>query len=63
MDTSSEAWRAECEARWVMRQPKAERQAYYAKVAEKRGKPAVDLLMADVRRLWSEKGQSVLSGL
>lgn len=62
MDSASEAWRAECEARWAMQQAKQERQAYYALVAERRGKVAAERLVADVRRLWSEKGQAVLFG-
>lgn len=62
MDTNSEAWRAECEARWVMRLPKEERQAYYAMVKERRGEAAAQRLVADVRKLWSEKGQAVLFG-
>lgn len=62
MDTASEAWRAECEARWVMRLPKERRQAFYALVADRRGKAAAERLIADVRRLWSEKGQAALFG-
>lgn len=59
MDTSSEAWRAECEARWVMALPKAEREAYYALVAQKRGIAVKDALRAYVSRLWRE-GQGAL---
>lgn len=52
--TWSEAWRAECEARYVMRLPKQQRQEYYRAVAEKRGEKAAHRLVADVNRLWSK---------
>lgn len=63
MDLSSESWRAECEARWVMQQPKEARQAFYSAVREKRGAAAMDRLIEDVRRLWKEsQGQPELFG-
>lgn len=62
MDTNSEAWRAQCEARWVMRLPKAEREDYYRLVAQHRGVAAKDALRETVNRLWRESGQAELFG-
>lgn len=59
-DTNSEAWRAECEARWVMRLAKAEREDYYRLVAQHRGAGAKDALRETVNRLWRESGQAGL---
>lgn len=52
--TWSEAHRAECEARTVMRWTKKQRTDYYALVAEKRGNDAVMKLVENVKRLWKK---------
>lgn len=53
VDTYSEAWRAECEARFVCRLPtRSRRLAYLDGVAERRGKPAADALIAGVKAQW-----------
>lgn len=49
----SEAWRAECEARHVLRMgAKEERQAYLALVDEKRGTAAAERLRDLVMKIW-----------
>ena len=50
--TWSEAHRARCEARTVMRWPEMERKAYYVMVAEKRGEEAARKLTLDVSEAW-----------
>jgi len=51
----SEAWRAECEARYVCKlKTKAERLEYLKGVEQKRGIEGADKLREDVRRLWNE---------
>jgi hypothetical protein len=52
--TWSEQYRAQCEARVVMRWEKDRRQAYYQKVAKTRGEAAARALIAVVRREWKE---------
>lgn len=52
--TWSEQYRAQCEARVVMRWPKEKRQAYYRQVAKTRGEAAARALIAAVRREWKE---------
>ncbi len=47
-------FRAECEARWVLAQPLAERRKYLADVEKRRGKPSTDKLKADIESLWRE---------
>lgn len=54
--TWSEAHRARCEARTVMRWPAQNRKAYYAKVAEKRGDASARQLVADVSTEWRRIG-------
>lgn len=54
VDTYSEDWRAECEARFVCRLPtRSRRLAYLEGVAQRRGKPAADELGDSVQREWS----------
>lgn len=57
MDTSSEEWRRECEARHVCNLPtlKARRQ-YIIGVLEKRGEKATQQLEADIRIQWEKRG-------
>ena len=52
--TWNEAFRAACEARWVLAQPLAARRQYLADVEKRRGKTATDRLKADIERLWRE---------
>jgi hypothetical protein len=54
--TWSEAHRARCEARTVMRWPNSERKRYYGMVAEKRGSDAARQLVADVSTEWKRSG-------
>ena len=46
--TYTEAWRRQCEARYVLRMEKNQRRAYYAGVGKFRGLPASRQLIADV---------------
>jgi hypothetical protein len=56
VDSASEAWRSECEARFVLgMQPKSTRQDFLAAVEKRRGKSAADKLRADVLALWSRR--------
>lgn len=50
--THSEQHRAECEARTVMRWPRAQRQDYYDKVKRARGEKAAKELAAAVSEQW-----------
>ena len=50
MNTSSEQFRRECEARHIMMFPKDRRKAYYQGVKEKRGEAAEKELIAEVKR-------------
>lgn len=53
VDSSSEEWRAECEARAVLAiRTKSERAKYIASVERIRGKAAADALREAVTRLW-----------
>lgn len=53
LDTSSEEFRALCEARMVMRLPRADRQSYYQQVLKARGQAALDRLVQDVKVEWA----------
>jgi len=59
--TWSEAFRAECEAKSVLRKPLEDRRAYLKDVEARRGKPAVERLKADIERLW-RAARSAISG-
>jgi len=50
MDTTSEQWRAICEARTVARWTEEQRKAYYEDMMRKRGREAANALIADVNR-------------
>ena len=53
IDTTSEAWRRECEARHVCALPSlSDRRRYILGVREKRGNAAADQLERDVRHEW-----------
>jgi uncharacterized Zn finger protein (UPF0148 family) len=48
-----EAWRAECEARTVLRMPTlAQRRKFLADVEKHRGEVAANQLKSDIRKLW-----------
>lgn len=49
MDTSSEAYRMACEARWCLTLDREARQAYYAMVQARRGAEAVGRLIDAVK--------------
>lgn len=49
----SEAWRHECECRWLLKQPsKHDRHVYLGMVASKRGQAAADRLKVDTLTLY-----------
>lgn len=53
VDSSSEDWRAECEARTVLRMPgKPARRAYLAAVEKRRGVEAADRLAGLIQAVW-----------
>lgn len=54
--THSEAHRAACEARAVMRWPKPERLSFYSMVRRNRGEQAARELLANVSAEWKRQG-------
>jgi len=56
VDSASEDWRHECEARAIAARPTlAERREYLDLVERRRGKPAADRLRATMKQLWEAK--------
>lgn len=56
VDSASEAWRHECEARMVAERPTLEqRREYLDAVERRRGKAAADELRATMKALWSAR--------
>jgi hypothetical protein len=55
VDSSSEAWRAECEARAVLDMPLAQRQAFFLRVEKLRGRDAAMGLKAAVGKVWTDR--------
>ena len=53
IDTYSEAWRRECEARDLLSKPLQERRRHLALVEEKRGLQALYYLQEEMIRLWN----------
>ena len=53
IDTYSEAWRRECEARDLLSKPLQERRKHLALVEEKRGLQALYYLQEEILRLWN----------
>ena len=52
--TYTEAWRHECEVRYIISMPGREQRAGYVEaVAKRRGQPAAERLRSSVRQLWS----------
>ena len=55
-DTNSEAWRMECEARYVLRKPRiADRRAYLEAVEGRRGIEGRKALEAAIREIWTKR--------
>ena len=51
----SEAWRMECEARWILKLPSLdERRAWLQSLEKRRGLAHVDQLKATMRTLWAQ---------
>lgn len=56
VDSYSEDWRHETEARYILRLPSLEeRQAMLAGIEIKRGKPATDRLRETITALWAKE--------
>ncbi len=55
VDSSSEDWRLETEARELLRRNTAERREYLATVERKRGEQAAEALKAVFLKLWEER--------
>lgn len=56
-ETSSEAWRHECEARAIADLPStAQRRAWLEDLERKRGKAEADRLRATILALWEKRG-------
>lgn len=59
VDSSSEAWRHECEARAIAALPTlAERRAWLGDIERRRGNDADDRLRETMRALWSRKTEA-----
>jgi hypothetical protein len=55
VSSHSEAWRMECEARWILKLPSLdERRAWLQGLEKRRGKTHVDQLKATMRHLWAQ---------
>ena len=54
MDTSSEEWRNECEARELLTWPLAKRRKQLALIYEKRGQAGYDKLTAEMQKQWEQ---------
>ena len=63
VDSSSEAWRHECEARAILALPTlADRRAHLEAIEARRGKPEADRLRVTMGRIW-DMANAKLSGL
>jgi hypothetical protein len=52
----SEAWRHECEARWILKLPSLdERRAWLQSLEKRRGKAHVEQLKTTMRNLWAHR--------
>lgn len=68
IDTNSDEWRRECEARWVLntlpvsnkgrRIKKTTRMQYINEVERVRGKQAADQLKRDIKLQWDRRGEA-----
>jgi hypothetical protein len=54
VDTSSEEWRNECEARELLTWPLAKRRKQLALIYEKRGQAGYDKLTAEMQKQWEQ---------
>lgn len=58
VDSASEDWRHETEARWVAARPSlSDRRMYLEEVENRRGKAAADRLRATMKQLWETKAR------
>lgn len=58
IDTASEAWRHECEVRFVLAMPGREARGKYINGVEKRrGSVAAERLRQDISRAWQQRRQ------
>lgn len=58
VDSASEAWRHETEARMVVDRPTlVERRAYLSEVERRRGKAAADALRVTMDKIWKARGR------
>ena len=56
VDSASEEWRHEAEARAIAKLPHlADRRAWLEDIEKKRGKPAADRIRETMKQLWKEK--------
>jgi hypothetical protein len=56
VESNSEYWRHECEARHIMALPSTvDRRALLESIEQKRGKPAADRLRATILALWQAR--------
>ena len=64
VDSSSEHWRHECEARAIAALPTlAERRAWLEQVEQRRGKESADRLRVTMKLLWQQPGKGTRSGV
>jgi hypothetical protein len=62
IDTFNEAWRHECEVRYVLHLSSLDaRRAYLQDVEIKRGKASADQLRADVMNAWRDRNPAPLA--
>lgn len=53
--TWTEAYRKQCEIRWILTLSKPQRAVFYARVAKARGEPAARVLVRDVSAEWARR--------
>lgn len=63
VDTASERWRAECEARTLLNMPLHQRKRVLNLVEQKRGRQAADQLRGDVMTLWVARQAAMLANM
>lgn len=59
---ADEAWRHECEVRWLARKHGQEIAGFLRKVEKHRGRPAADKLASDVRAARQRRASTATSG-
>jgi len=59
VSSSSEAWRHETEARWILKLPSLdERRAWLQSLEKRRGQAHVEQLKQTMRNLWAQRQQT-----